>query len=96
MDENDASTQVQQLKLEALCASIGTRTPTAAGPVISPEKLVLYHEGENAIRLDLSRASDARLRSLAQACQPATFGVSVRRVVQKSGEAGHHRLFDPV
>ncbi|KAF8955841.1 hypothetical protein BDZ97DRAFT_1764411 [Flammula alnicola] len=57
---------------------------TGSVPLDSTTSTVFYRSGDNAEALDFSNVADAQLEALAKACQPASFGVDQKDVLDES------------
>ncbi|KAF5374123.1 hypothetical protein D9615_008858 [Tricholomella constricta] len=72
--------------LAALEDAIYRQPPFCTGtiPVSSRDTTLFYKQGESASWLDLSQATEDQLQALADACEPATFGLGQRDVLDET------------
>ncbi|RDB15188.1 hypothetical protein Hypma_004839 [Hypsizygus marmoreus] len=72
--------------LDALRNAISSKPPYCTGtiPITDDNGVVYYRKQEQAGWLDLSRATEGDLEALVQACEPATFGLEQRDVLDES------------
>ncbi|KAG5651274.1 hypothetical protein H0H81_009240 [Sphagnurus paluster] len=71
--------------LDSLRAAITLKPPfcTGAVPISSDHATLFYKKGESAHWLDLSQANPEQLQALAEACEPATFGLGQNDVLNE-------------
>ncbi|KAF8895154.1 hypothetical protein BD779DRAFT_1668491 [Infundibulicybe gibba] len=86
-------------KLSATRQAISHKPPYCTGscPLTVADGLLLYICGEETRRLDLPTASDEKLKLLADACDPATFGLNQTDVLdesyRKAGKMDNDKFF---
>ncbi|KZP24472.1 hypothetical protein FIBSPDRAFT_951223 [Athelia psychrophila] len=77
-----------QSLVDKLKASLSARTPFVTGTYAAPaDDFNLYYnlgDSDDARHIDLSKATSAQLQGLADACQPATFGLDKQDVLDES------------
>ncbi|RDB28294.1 hypothetical protein Hypma_001436 [Hypsizygus marmoreus] len=72
--------------LDALRAAISAKPPYCTGTIPANEdnSVLYYQQQERAQWIDLSRSTEGNLKALAQACEPATFGMDQHDVLDES------------
>ncbi|TFK31127.1 hypothetical protein BDQ12DRAFT_619515 [Crucibulum laeve] len=75
-----------QDKIDAVKSAISKKPPYVSGTLSLPSNagLLFYRKGEESSFLDLTAVSEAQLQALEQACEPATFGVNQKDVLDES------------
>ncbi|RDB15254.1 hypothetical protein Hypma_004840 [Hypsizygus marmoreus] len=73
-------------RVTALSAAITKKPPYCTGtlPLGIDEGIIFYRHGKTGSWIDLPQATDADLKALVQACEPATFGMDRRDVLDDS------------
>ncbi|KAM5535755.1 hypothetical protein V8D89_010569 [Ganoderma adspersum] len=83
---NPALALFQHPRAEELCTTLSESLPYCSGTLELPTEcsVLFYGKGESACRLDLANPTPSALEHLERTCDPATFGVDDRDILDES------------